>query len=87
MPATRFGLLGAFGQNLGLKGGIMAPPGESLGVFDGVHFMGLVDTILAQPPGEFNMRWADAYVVDSAQAVLSRLIVFAGRSWLACSFG
>lgn len=53
--------LGALGQNLGLEVCAMTSPDEGFGVFDGVHVLLLVDTMLAGQPASIKMGWPDAY--------------------------
>ena len=53
--------LGAFSQDLGLEGCVVASPDEGFGVFDGVHLLLLVGTMLAGKLTSFKMGWPDAY--------------------------
>lgn len=53
--------LGALGQDLGLKGCAVASPDEGHGVFDGVHLLLLVATMLAGKPASSEMGWLNAY--------------------------
>ena len=53
--------LGALGQDLGFEGCAVASPDEGFGVFDGVHLLLLVDTMLAGQPASIKMGWPDAY--------------------------
>lgn len=55
--------LGTLGQDLGLQRCAVASPDEGFGVFDGVHLLLLVDTMLAGQPASIKMGWPDAYVV------------------------
>ena len=47
--------LSAFSQDLGLEGCTVASPDEGFGVFDGVHLLLLVGTMLAGKPASFKM--------------------------------